>query len=66
IATSAILARIWVRKNRHKRFFPACGALRLSRAMVHRFRRFGSPEKAHQAPSPEAAGNVFRGSRLIP
>ncbi len=53
-------------QNRHKRFFPACGALRLSRAMVHRFRRFGSPEKAHQAPSPEAAGNVFRGSRLIP
>ncbi len=48
------------------KLFPACGALRLSRAMVHRFRRFGSPEKARQAPPPKAAGNVLRGLRLMP
>ncbi|CDK75781.1 hypothetical protein [Klebsiella pneumoniae IS22] len=24
--------------------------------MVHRFRRFGSPEKARQAPPPESSG----------
>ncbi|ESA98157.1 hypothetical protein HMPREF1619_04721 [Klebsiella pneumoniae 909957] len=45
-----------MRKNRHKRFFPACGALRLSRATVHRFRRIGRPEKPRQATPPGSSG----------